>query len=135
MIENYDTLETDVTKLRNPVQPLYKDEQGVVRFKPNSIVDYLFTNKLIDLNKIASMNFPQDDREQFWQMLGYSLSGYGNLSFVSDETYTLAATQVPTPDANARAEILRKDFKEFRAKAKAALEELNELIENDHSGD
>lgn len=132
MIENYDTLETDITKLRNPVQPLYKTDSGVVRFKPNAIIDYLFNSGALDLNKIAAMPFTQDDREQLAQLLGYSLSGFGTLSYVTDETYSLAAMQSSTTEENDRNAILRKQLKDFKAEARLALSTLTELLENDH---
>lgn len=132
MIENYDTLETDITKLRNPVQPLYKTDSGVVRFKPNAIIDYLFNSGALDLNKIAAMPFTQDDREQLAQLLGYSLSGFGTLSYVTDETYSLAAMQSSTTEENDRNAILRKQLKDFKNEARLALSTLTELLDNDH---
>ena len=132
MIENYDTLETDITKLRNPVQPLYKTDSGVVRFKPNTIIDYLFNSGALDLNKIAAMPFTQDDREQLAQLLGYSLSGFGTLSYVTDETYSLAAMQSSTTEENDRNAILRKQLKDFKNEARLALSTLTELLDNDH---
>jgi len=65
-----------------PIQPI-KDN----RFVGNEIVRYLLDNGGIDLNKLAVLDFSQEDREQFAQLIGYSLSGYSELSYVSDETY------------------------------------------------
>lgn len=45
----------------------------------------------LDLNKLALMKFPQEDREQFAQLMGYSISGYHELSYVSDESATEAS--------------------------------------------
>lgn len=75
---------------KHPIQPLETDEHGVLRFKANAIVRYLLDHGGIDLNKIATIDFPADDREQFAQLIGYSLSGFGDLSYVSDETYAAA---------------------------------------------
>jgi hypothetical protein len=77
--------------MNNPIQPLTKDDGGVLRFKKNAIVEYLLDNGGIDLNKLATLDFSKDDRRQFAQLIGYSLSGYGELSYVDDETYTAAA--------------------------------------------
>lgn len=38
----------------------------------------------LDLNGLYTMRFPQEDREQFAQLMGYSISGYHELSYVSD---------------------------------------------------
>jgi hypothetical protein len=77
-------------KLILPLQPIYKDEYGTMRFKENAIVRYLLDNGGIDMNKLASLSFPQTDREQFASLIGYSLSGFSELSYVSDESYAAA---------------------------------------------
>ena len=69
--------------------PIQKIENG--RFVENAIVRYLLDNGGIDLNQIAVLPFDNADREQFAQLIGYSLSGFGSLSYVSDETYDAAA--------------------------------------------
>lgn len=65
-----------------------------MRFKANAIVRHLLDNGGIDLNAIAMLSFSQEDREQFAQLIGYSLSGFGELSYVSDETYNAADKSV-----------------------------------------
>lgn len=76
--------------MRQPIQPLATDEHGTVRFRSNAIVRYLLDNGGIDMNKLACIEFPQEDREQFAQLIGYSLSGFGELDYVTDETYSAA---------------------------------------------
>lgn len=79
---------------RHPLQPLVEDSPGVFRFKANMIVQYLVENGGIDLNKIAAMPFSREDRVQLAQLIGYSLSGFGELSYVDDEDYEVAAETV-----------------------------------------
>lgn len=79
---------------KHPVQPLVRDAAGVIRFKANAIVRYLLESGTADMNKLAMLPFSQEDREQFAQLIGYSLSGFGDLSYVTDETYAVAARQV-----------------------------------------
>ena len=58
-----------------------------IRFKPNLIVDFLVdkAGKLgFDLNDLHGYTFPQEDWEQFYQLMGYSVDGYHELSHVSD---------------------------------------------------
>lgn len=77
----------------HPMQPLVKDD-GVVRFYPNAIVRFLLdwaTPRGMSLNELAIMPFSDADREQFAQLIGYSLSGFGELRYVRDETYAEAA--------------------------------------------
>jgi hypothetical protein len=64
-----------------PMQPLVDG-----RFKENKIVNYCLDNKT-DMNDIARHDFTNEDREQFAQLIGYSLGGYSDLSYVSDESY------------------------------------------------
>ena len=81
-----------------PMQPIYLDENKVARFKRNAIIDRLFQERLFDLNSIgyavATRAVPIEDAEQFWQQLGYSVSGYGDLSFVRPSTRAEASRQV-----------------------------------------
>jgi hypothetical protein len=72
--------------MSHPIQPLIKDEYGVIRFKPNAIVRYLLDAGPFDMNHLALAPFRQEDREQFAQLIGYSVSGFGSLSYVSEET-------------------------------------------------
>ena len=71
-----------------PIQPIVDG-----RFVENKIV-----SKLLDmcqeagygLNQIAVENFTNEERMQFAQLIGYSLSGFADLSYVDDETYGAA---------------------------------------------
>jgi len=82
---------------KHPIQPLVPDSSGVLRFKENAIVRHLLDNGKINLNDLACLEFAQDDREQFAQLIGYSLSGYGDLSYVSNRTYDAAARMAEDP--------------------------------------
>jgi len=75
----------DTIKTKHPIQPLVKDKNGILRFKENAIVRHLLdTHPNCNLNDLACMDFTNDDRRQFAQLIGYSLSGYGDLSYVDD---------------------------------------------------
>lgn len=83
---------------RHPMQPVDFDgkaqphsERGVIRFKLNAIVQWLLDNGGKDLNDIARQDFTDADRTQFAQLIGYSVSGWGDLSYVSDEDYETAS--------------------------------------------
>jgi hypothetical protein len=70
-----------------PMQPIVV-VGGVTRFKENAIVQHLLMTHLsCDMNKLASMDFTDEDRMQFAQLIGYSVEGYADLSYVSDESY------------------------------------------------
>ena len=81
----------------NPIQPLELDDQGVLRFKSNKLVDALLDHGQatgLGLNELRfKYHGPEyaDDWQQLSQLIGYSLSGYGELSYVSDYTYGVAA--------------------------------------------
>ena len=75
---------------KHPIQPLISDEHGTTRFKANSIVRLLLDSGPFDMNDLARQGFSDDDFVQFAQLIGYSLSGFSELSFVSDEYYDVA---------------------------------------------
>lgn len=77
--------------MKHPIQPIEKDDAGVFRFKENKIVLYLLVHGGINMNDLAVQNFPDEDSVQFAQLIGYSLSGYSELSYVSDDDYGAAA--------------------------------------------
>lgn len=71
-----------------PLQPLYVDTNNVIRFRGNKIVKHLLdTHPCCDLNKLATLPFTKADQEQFAMLIGYSVTGFGELSYVSDKTY------------------------------------------------
>jgi hypothetical protein len=74
---------------KHPIQPLV-DNHGTLRFKENAIVRHLLDHGGIDMNKLAMLPFENEDRVQFAQLIGYSLSGFGELSYVSDDDYDAA---------------------------------------------
>lgn len=80
----------------HPVQPLFKDEHGTLRFKQNAIVRFLLDAGPFDLDMLAKMPFSAEDWEQLAQLIGYSLSGFGELPYVTDATYDRAASQDAT---------------------------------------
>ncbi len=84
----------------HPMQPLVLDD-GVVRFKSNAIVRFLLDHGGYDLNRLALLHFTDEDRAQFAQLIGYSVSGWGDLSYVPHRLANLA-------DANADALLLQE---------------------------
>lgn len=81
-------------KTRHPVQPIVLDDHGVARFKANEIVRFLLDAGPFDMNQLAIKSFSKEDREQFAQLIGYSVSGAADLSYVSDRVYAAGAKQV-----------------------------------------
>jgi hypothetical protein len=76
------------------MRPIVRDRGGT-RFKDNAIVQELLARCQkhgFGLNQLAGGDFSQSDWEQFYQLIGYSLTGYHELSMVSDAS-TLAATE------------------------------------------
>jgi hypothetical protein len=119
--------------MNNPIQPLAKDNQGVLRFKKNAIVEYLLDNGGMDLNHLAGLDFSKDDRQQFAQLIGYSLSGYGELSYVDDEAYTAAqimAEQGISEDA-AKIQYLEGELIALRSALRAPMARLFEVHPDD----
>lgn len=76
--------------MNHPIQPL-EMKNGVLRFKRNPIVRYLLDHGGIDMNRLAELPFEDADREQFAQLIGYSLGGFSDLSYASEEVYATAS--------------------------------------------
>lgn len=85
-----------------PMQPLCIDQFGTLRFKVNPIVQHLLDvagNVGVNMNTIAMQGFEPEDQMQFAQLIGYSLGGYGDLSYVTDESYERASAAAPKPES------------------------------------
>lgn len=102
------------TVFNQPMQPLIKELNGTIRFKENKIVRYLLDNGNLDLNDLARVLFPTEDQEQFAQLIGYSLNGYSELSYVTDASYEKAAAQAKNLDIedNALSEPTKEDWEQ-----------------------
>lgn len=74
----------------HPMQPIILDARGVARFRPNAILEHLFETGALDLNKLAVMDFSDEDRMQVAQLLGYSVSGFGDLSYAHSDVVAAA---------------------------------------------
>jgi hypothetical protein len=85
---------------------------AVQRFQANPIVRYLLDSGDVDMNKLATMPFSDEDHAHFAQLIGYSVSGWGDLSYVSDAIWTEAhAAQAQRPalhDAVARQQAIEE---------------------------
>ena len=106
---------------------------GVMRFKRNSIVDFLYewaVKRGMGLNELAMMDFSQEDREQFVQLIGYSLSGYSELSYVSNESYNTAVVMAESDkdEKDARIEALEKELKEIRLVLALFVEQVEQYL-------
>ena len=103
---------------KHPIQPLAYDEKGVLRFKANAIVQYLLDNGGIDMNHLHRKQFSQDDRQQFAQLIGYSLGGYATLSYSDNQTCE-AATKIFNDglcEDKARIKALESELEQLKAK-------------------
>lgn len=70
-----------------PMQPIDWDDQGVLRFRQNKIVCWLLHAGPFDMNQIAVLpGISREEREQFAQLIGYSVSGAGDLSYFHEDT-------------------------------------------------
>ncbi len=83
-----------MTEHKFPIQPLELDTRGVLRFVQNRIVHDLLNfgkDHGFGLNELACRpEYTTEEWMQFAQLIGYSLSGYGDLSYVSDDKYETA---------------------------------------------
>lgn len=110
-----------------PIQPI-KDG----RFVPNRIVDKLLETSPMDLNSIAMLDFSIQERIQFAQLIGYSLGGFGELSYVDDDSYEAADKMSHgMSEADARIEALTEELNSLRTRVKEAAKDLFNIHEDD----
>lgn len=76
--------------MKKPLQPIYIDEYGTTRFEENEIVRRLLDEGPFDMNDIAMWDVSREDAEQFAQLIGYSVSGFGDLSYTDRVTVETA---------------------------------------------
>jgi hypothetical protein len=81
-------------KKKHPMQQIHLDKDGVARFRANKIVRYLLDAGPFDMNQLALISFSNKDREQFAQLIGYSVSGYGDLGYASPKSVAKADAKV-----------------------------------------
>lgn len=78
-------------ELKHPSQPIGYSDHDTIRFKQNAIVDFLVKDARpgYDMNTIVTMahhgKFSNEDLVQFYQLIGYSVCGYCDLSLVPEE--------------------------------------------------
>lgn len=90
---------------KHPVQPIQEDDTGTRRFKPNKIVRHLLETSALSLNTLSSMEFDDEDREQFAQLIGYSFSGFEELPYASRDTIAAAARMIYEGETEEQAKI------------------------------
>ena len=75
--------------MKFPMQPIQLDTHGTARFAKNRIVDDLLefaTARGFGLNQIAIGDYSDEEHMQLAQLIGYSVSGYGDLSYSSEQS-------------------------------------------------
>lgn len=121
--------------IQHPMQPIFTDGNGVRRFKPNAIISHLFEVGVINLNKLAMLDFSNEDRQQFAQLLGYSVSGYSDLSYVDSYAYSRisSTTQDSTQEEQLKARIdyLENQIKELKKQLREPIAALFEIHPDD----
>ena len=89
--------------MKFPIQPIKNK-----RFVPNKIVDHLLETSSLNMNDIAAMEFSKEDRMQFAMLIGYSLGGFSDLSYVDDETYYAAEKLSEAPQMTSKQQALEE---------------------------
>ena len=89
---------------RSPVEPwMWEQLKGLIDpEKGNAVVRFLVEHGPTDMNGLAVEDFPQKDEEQFAMLIGYSVSGAGDLSYFS-------SAMIARADAEAERLIAERD--------------------------
>lgn len=82
----------------HPNQPLVLDKHEVIRFRQNKIVAKMLefcTERGCGLNEISCDDITtEEDYRQLMQLIGYSVSGYGDLHICTDKEWRRLEKQV-----------------------------------------
>lgn len=90
-----------------PIQPTHTDHNGTLRFRQNRVVRYLLDHGGLDMSKLhlaEELSDCAEDWQQFAQLIGYSVYGFGTLPYVDTDTYGTVVKMVTE-------NILEKDAK------------------------
>jgi hypothetical protein len=82
------------------MQPIARDQDGILRFKANAIILDLFAAGPYDMDDLAKLPFTLEDREQFAQLTGYSVDGFLDLPYPRGTTRK--AVELAASDARPR---------------------------------
>ena len=117
---------------KHPIQPLSKDENGIIRFKSNEIVKFLLKHGGFDMNALMCMDFTVEDCEQFAQLIGYTHSGYGDLPHVSRESYDTAEHMFNevTSELEARNAVLRNELKKVKEQLRGVASAITSMADD-----
>lgn len=81
-------------ELPHPIQPIVLAPSGIYRFKQNAIVRFLLDAGPFDMNVLACGQYSDADREQFAQLIGYSVESFCDLSYASPRVKSVATGAV-----------------------------------------
>jgi len=109
--------------MKHPIQPVISDD-GTLRFRQNLVVRYLLNTGGLDLNDIGRQDFPKEDLEQFYQLIGCTLSVFGDMPLVSDEVYEAARHMYEegVPEEKARLEVLQQTLSRLQPIVRSLIE-------------
>lgn len=79
---------------KHPDQPIEVDDAGVFRFKKNAIVRFLVDAGPFTLTQLAALPVSNDDFNQFAMLLGYTVAGFGELSYADNARVERADEEV-----------------------------------------
>lgn len=92
-------------KPKHPCQPVELKPNGVAYFKENAIVRAFLEaareGRTLNLNDtLGDGKFSEEDQVQFAQLIGYSVSGWKDLTFVKSKDRLRADNQVKKMERN-----------------------------------
>ena len=76
--------------MKHPMQPIHRDSAGVVRFVENRIVRHVLAESHLTLDDLFSLGYDPEDYEQVIQLVGFSVSGFGDMPHVNPNSVAIA---------------------------------------------
>jgi len=74
-----------MSNTKHPMQPVEIAKDGVIRFKQNKLVRFLVDQYGLNQLHMRCSEATEEDWNQLAQLIGYSVSGFGDLSYADPE--------------------------------------------------
>lgn len=107
-----------------PIQPIVDN-----RFVANKIVEHLLDNGNDDMNSLAVMQFSNQDRMQFAQLIGYSVCGFGDLPYANKETIE-TAIELAENKEKSELEVRNLELRLIIGNLEHTIEQVRELLDD-----
>lgn len=73
-------------EIPHPLQDIFLDTDGIVKFRENRIIASMFNSGKIDWRKIDRSEFSDEDKRQLAMLMGLSVDDFACLPYIDEDT-------------------------------------------------